>query len=80
MEDEEQEVIDALANPDYGIRYFDCDDPLRRRVYYMTHKQKGCYVKVVVEFQDDKCNGSGKIITAYETNNRKDCEKPEIQI
>lgn len=77
MEDEEQEVIDALANPDDGIRYIDCDYPLLRRVYYMTHIPKKCYVKVVVEFDDEKCKTGGKIVTAYEKNNRKDCEKPE---
>jgi hypothetical protein len=80
MEGEEQEVIDALAKPDHGIRHLDSDNALRRIIYYKTNIPKKCYVKVVVEFQDDKCIGDGRIITANEANNIKDSEKPELKI
>ena len=78
MEGEEQEVKDALANPDHGLRYFDCDYP-SRRVYYMNHQAKKCYVKVIVEFENEQCIGDGHIVTAFETYNKKDCESLEIQ-
>ena len=44
----------------------------------MTHHPKKCFVKVIVEFDDDKCCENGRIVTAYEPNNIKDGEKPEL--
>jgi hypothetical protein len=78
MEGEEQEVIDTLRYPDYGVRYHDADYPETRRVYYMTHNMKKCFVKVIVEFQDKASVGNGRIITAYETVNLKDGERLEF--
>jgi len=78
MEGEEQEIIDGLMNPDYGVRYHDADYPDTRRVYYKSHNQKHCFVKVIVEFQDKDCNGNGRVITAFETVNLKDGERLEF--
>ncbi len=78
MEGEEEEVIAALKNPDHGIRYCDADYEDTRRVYYMTHLPKECFVKVIVEFQDAECMGDGKIVTAYEPENIKPGEKLEF--
>ena len=78
MDGEEQEVMDTLKRPDYRIRHFDADEPCRR-IYYMSRPAKNRFVKVVVEFPDVACLGVGEIVTAYETNNIKDGEKPELK-
>jgi hypothetical protein len=78
MEGEEQEVIDALQNPDFGVRYIDADYPENRRVYYLSINWKKCFIKVIVEFDDNNCDQNGTIITAFEPVNRKDGEMLEF--
>lgn len=78
MEGQEDEVIETLQKPDYGIRHIDVDDPNYRRVYYMTHSSKEWIVKVIVKFKTEECEEYGEIVTAYETNNIKEGEKPEF--
>ncbi len=76
MEDCEQEVIEALENPDLGINYLDRDYP-NRRVYYKISKTQDYYTKVIVEF-DNTEQIIGHIITAYQPDEITDGEIPEF--
>jgi hypothetical protein len=55
MEGNEQEVIDALQNPEYGFR---CHDRAYKncRIYYKLSNTKDYFTKVIVEYVDDQCN------------------------
>jgi len=77
MEEQEAGVIDAIQHPDYGLRHIDTQYP-KRRVYYKASKTKDYFLKVVVEFDDENCNGTGKIVTAYMPDDIKPGEKPEL--
>ena len=77
MAGRESIVIDALQDPDHGIRHYDVDYP-KRRCYYKTSKTKDYYTKVVVEFRNKNGSGNGRIITAFTTDSIKPGEKPEL--
>jgi hypothetical protein len=77
MEGSEEDVKQALRTPHNHHR---CYDRVRknRRVYYFYHVNFKDYTKVVVEFDDDKCEGTGKICTAYKVDEITPGEKPEL--
>ena len=77
MEGAEQEVIDALHHPLHGFR---CIDRIykNRRIYYKVSKTQDYYTKVIVVFDDDSCNGAGKVLTAYQPDEMTDGEMPEF--
>jgi len=64
MEGCEQEVVEAIESPDFGISYIDRDYP-NRRVYYKISKTQDYYTKVVVEFGNSE-EIIGQIITAFQ--------------
>lgn len=77
MDGSEEDVILALINPHNKHR---CYDRARknRRVYYYYHSNLDEYTKVVVEFDDEMCEGVGKICTAYKLDEITSGEKPEL--
>ena len=77
MEGTEQEVIDALQNPEYGYR---CYDRIyeNRRIYYKLSKTRNYFTKVIVQFDDKNCNGIGRVWTAYQPDEMADGEMPEL--
>jgi len=77
MEGTEQEIIEALQDPAYGLRYYDRTYP-NHRVYYKISKTKDYYTKVVVRFDNDKGEGIGKVWTAYQPDSVTDSERPEF--
>ena len=77
MEGQESDVVDVLQHPDHGIRHIDKNYPTRR-IYYKASKTKDYFLKVVVEFEDESCNRTGKIVTAYMPDDIKPGEKPEL--
>ncbi len=77
MEGSEREVIAALQAPDHGMRHMVEGNP-KRRSYYKLSWTKDYFTKVIVEFDDDECNGVGHVITAYMPENITPGDKPEI--
>jgi hypothetical protein len=77
MEGAENEVISALKSPDNNIRYIDRNPKYtNRRIYYKAIFDY--FVKVVVDYQDDKCDGIGYVWTAFMPSEITKGEKPEI--
>lgn len=81
MEGAEDEVIETLQDPEYGIRYLDrrYDDPVfhDKRIYYKLSKSGDYYIKVVVK-NDDETGEAGQVWTAYMPDGKEDGEKPEF--
>lgn len=77
MNGAENDVVSALQHPEHGFRCFDRIYP-NRRVYYKLSESKDYFIKVVVEFKDRPCNGTGYLVTAYMPDEMTDGEKPEI--
>jgi hypothetical protein len=78
MEGSEQEVIDALQNPDPRFRSIDKDYP-NGRIYYKLSRTGDYFTKVVVEYNNDKCTGIGRVWTAYQPDEIKPGEMPEFE-
>lgn len=77
MEDEEDSVITALIDPQFGLRFID-EEFKNRRSYYKLSESKDYYTKVTVEFDNEDGEGDGRIITAYMPDSIKPNEKPEF--
>lgn len=77
MEGSEDEIIKALQNPQYGMRFRDRDYS-NRRVYYKESSTKDYYIKVVVQYENESCTGIGKIVTAFMPDDITDGELPEL--
>lgn len=77
MDGAEQDVIDALVKPNNNCRCYDRKYQ-NRRVYYLYHPNWDEYTKVVVIFDDDGCNGLGRVWTAYQQDEITPGEKPEL--
>jgi hypothetical protein len=77
MDGAEKDVINALENPHNKHRCYDRKYK-KRRVYYTYHPNWNSYTKVVVDFQDEDCNGIGLIWTAYQVDEITPGEKPEL--
>lgn len=77
MDGAESEVIDALKNPHNNYR---CHDRYykNRRVYYGYREEWEEFTKVIVEFENEDCNGEGKVITAYAVDTKSPSELPEL--
>lgn len=77
MDGSEEDVIQALKNPHNLHR---CFDRVRknRRVYYLHHPHWGDFTKVVVEYDNDNCDGTGKVCTAYKVDDITPGERPEF--
>ena len=77
MDGSEEDVINALKNPHNQHR---CYDRVRsnRKIYYFYHSHWKNYTKVVVDFDDDKCEGTGKVCTAYKQDEITPGERPEL--
>jgi len=78
MEGEEKTVIEALTDPDYGLRHIDADDPTKR-CYYKSSPRKDYFTKVVVKFENENGEGLGYIVTAFMPDNIRPGEKPELK-
>jgi len=76
LEGLEKEVIRALTKPSGGMRHHDTDFP--ERMSYYGRSSIARYIKVSVEFNDRKCIGTGRIITAYACSKMKPNEQPEF--
>lgn len=77
MEDEEERVKEAIRSPDFGLRHKD-KEYSKRRCYYRKSETEDYYVKVVVEFENENCDGDGRVITAYMPDDITPGEKPEL--
>jgi hypothetical protein len=66
------ELIKKTIREPLGYIYLDANFPLRH-VYYHLIKSRGRYLKVVVEFKDEKSDG--RVISAYPVDNAKDGER-----
>lgn len=72
----EEVVTSALEKPLYGMRFRDVDRS-NRMVYYCTGATTD-FIKVIVEFSNNQCDGTGRIVTAYRTDRMKSGEIPEF--
>ncbi len=77
MDGAENDVKSALTNPYNNCRCYDRVYP-NRRVYYSYHENWDDYTKVVVLFDDNSCNGVGRVWTAYQQDEITPGEKPEL--
>lgn len=68
MEGWEDQVIATISNPIPRAIFKDSSFP-ERNIYYRRHSGKGYYyIKVVVDFMDEKI---GKVITAHPSDSMK---------
>jgi len=77
MDGLEDYVIEAINNPHNGYRCYDRAYK-NRRVYYKYYEAWDEYLKVVVEFEDNKCEGEGFVCTAYQQSEKTRGERPEL--
>jgi hypothetical protein len=78
MEGAEAEVIDALQNPDFGLRHVDREYPFYR-IYYKISTTKDYFTRVVVEFGNEDGEGPGRVVTAFQPDSIRHGDQPEFR-
>lgn len=77
MAGHEKDIVEALQNPEYGIRYIDRKHP-NHRIYYKSEPKRRFWLKVVVKYTNDECSGIGEVWTAFLTDSKPARENPEL--